>query len=112
MLIVPNFNYFVELYKQNNISYDENSLEWSDATGMLICTKVGKDFIETDFLKEKIAEEVKRINEQLENFERIKNYTIINNRFTEEGGELTPTLKTKKRVILEKYKDLIEAMYK
>lgn len=112
LLIVPNFTYFVELYKQNNIKYDEKALVWSDATGVLICNKVGQDFIETDFLKEKIAEEVKRVNEQLETFERIKNYTILTKRFTEEDGELTPTLKTKKRVILEKYKEQIEAMYK
>ncbi|MBO8158373.1 long-chain fatty acid--CoA ligase [Thermosyntropha sp.] len=111
LLIVPNFNYFVELYKQNNIPYDESKLEWSNTTGVLICNKVGEDFIEKAFLKEKIAEEVERVNKQLENFERIKKYTIMPHRFTEENGELTPTLKPKKRVILEKYKDIIEKMY-
>ncbi|SHH02448.1 long-chain acyl-CoA synthetase [Thermosyntropha lipolytica DSM 11003] len=112
LLVVPNFTYFVELYKQNNIKYDEKALVWSDATGVLICNQVGPEFIETDLLKSKIAEEIQRVNEQLETFERIKNYRILTKRFTEEDGELTPTLKPKKRVIVEKYKDLIESMYK
>ncbi len=44
-------------------------------------------------------------------FERVKKFALIPEPFTQEGGELTPTLKLKRRVILAKYQDRIEALY-
>lgn len=82
-----------------------------EAGGAQLCAEVGEDFINQPLLKEQIEAVVKQVNSQLEGFETIKKYTILPNRFTEEAGELTPTLKTKKRVILDKYADTIQAMY-
>ena len=36
---------------------------------------------------------------------------IVKNDFSQEGGELTPSLKVKRKVVQQKYKDLIEQMY-
>ncbi len=47
----------------------------------------------------------------LSNFERVKKFTIIENVFTQDSGELTPTLKLKRDIILNKYAQLIELMY-
>jgi long-chain acyl-CoA synthetase len=56
----------------------------------------------------------KRIDEQSEElagYEKIKAFALIPNEFTQEGGELTPTMKIKRKVVLEKYRDIIDAMY-
>ncbi|HET6978350.1 MAG TPA: long-chain fatty acid--CoA ligase [Pyrinomonadaceae bacterium] len=47
----------------------------------------------------------------LAKYERIKKVALLENEFTIEGGELTPTLKVKRRVIDEKYRDVIEKLY-
>lgn len=44
-------------------------------------------------------------------FERVKKVALLENELTIEGGELTPTLKVKRRVVDEKYRDLIDALY-
>jgi long-chain acyl-CoA synthetase len=48
---------------------------------------------------------------ELAQFERIKKLTLLAKEFSVESGELTPTLKVKRRVIEQKYKDLIDRMY-
>jgi long-chain acyl-CoA synthetase len=50
-------------------------------------------------------------NKQLARYETIKKYQIICGEFSQEGGELTPSLKMKRNVIYSKYTDLIDAMY-
>jgi long-chain acyl-CoA synthetase len=50
-------------------------------------------------------------NQQLARYETIKKYRIIRDEFSQEGGELTPSLKMKRNVIYEKYSDLIDEMY-
>lgn len=44
-------------------------------------------------------------------YERVKNFVLVPDEFTQEAGELTPTLKLKRRVLLARYKDLIEGLY-
>ena len=47
----------------------------------------------------------------LAQYERVKKVALLENEFTIEGGELTPTLKVKRRVVDEKYRDVIDALY-
>jgi long-chain acyl-CoA synthetase len=47
----------------------------------------------------------------LARYEKIKKVALLENEFTIEGGELTPTLKVKRRVIDDKYRDVIEKLY-
>jgi long-chain acyl-CoA synthetase len=47
----------------------------------------------------------------LAQFERVKRIALLENELTIEGGEMTPTLKVKRRVIDEKYKDVIDRLY-
>jgi len=56
-------------------------------------------------------DEVEAINQQTAHYESIQAFRLIPHEFTLEGGELTPTQKVKRRVINEKYGDLIESMY-
>lgn len=111
-LIVPAFGYFIDLFEKQNIIYDRSQLEYGESGGAKVCIGVGQDFIDQSILKEMIADNVKLVNETLEGFEEIKQYNIITHNFTEDNGEMTPTLKLKKRVILEHYNELIEEMYK
>jgi long-chain acyl-CoA synthetase len=55
---------------------------------------------------------VKQINASLAHFEAIKRIGIVPEEWSIESGELTPSMKLKRRVILEKYKDRIAAFYK
>jgi long-chain acyl-CoA synthetase len=51
------------------------------------------------------------LTKDLAQFERVKKVVLLENELTIEGGELTPTLKVKRRVIDEKYRKLIDALY-
>jgi long-chain acyl-CoA synthetase len=54
---------------------------------------------------------VKKVNGGLEHHETIKKVTVVPEEWNVESGELTPSMKLKRRVILEKYKDEIAGMY-
>ncbi len=58
-----------------------------------------------------VDEHVAEKNKQLARYETIKKYRILKNEFSQEGGELTPSLKMKRNVIYKKYADQIEKMY-
>ena len=61
---------------------------------------------------ETIETEVHAVNSSLASFESIKGFIIAPNDFTEANGQITPSLKLKKKVILKAYKDQIDALYK
>lgn len=62
-----------------------------------------------------VAEEIARIvsekNQRLASFEQIKKYCILDSEFSIENGELTPTLKMRRKAIIEKYKQQLDALY-
>jgi long-chain acyl-CoA synthetase len=51
------------------------------------------------------------MNENLAKFETIKKFSILPRDFLQEEGEITPTLKVKRKVINERYRDVIDSMY-
>ena len=58
-----------------------------------------------------LQRQIDRLTPHLAKYERIKKVALLENEFTIEGGELTPTLKVKRRVIDQKYRDVIEKLY-
>lgn len=62
-------------------------------------------------VKEHYAREIDRASSDLAPFEKIKKIVVLAREFTIEGGELTPTLKVKRRVVEQKYKDVIDELY-
>ena len=60
-----------------------------------------------DLFERRIA----RINETLARYERVKKFCLLDREFTVEAGEITPTLKPRRKVIEERYRDRIEGMY-
>ncbi len=75
-----------------------------------------KDYLEkgmtcSEVVKERIAKEVQYYNKRFSHIEQVKKFELINEDWTIETGELTPTLKLKRKVIKKKYEDLIEKIY-
>lgn len=93
-LIVPDFKELKLFAKDNGIK-----------------TAHDKELIEHPKVKELIKKQVDEINDNLARYEQIKYYTVIDTPFTVETGELTPTMKLKRRIISQKYKDAIESMF-
>ena len=64
----------------------------------------------------KVLERVERIveekNTHLQSYAKIKKFTVLPNDFTQDSGDLTPTLKVKRRVVSEKYRNAIEELYR
>jgi len=58
-----------------------------------------------------IAAEVAKTNEHLARYEQIRSWELLPAEFTLEGGELTPTMKVKRRVINTKYKSVLDRLY-
>ncbi len=110
-LIVPNYGYFLELFDKEGIEYDKSKIVIGETNGAEIIIEVGEDFIKNPRLQEIIKEEIASKNNLLEDFESIKQYEILNKRFTEEREELTPTQKTKKHVIMKNYHGIITDLY-
>lgn len=110
-LIVPNYSYFIELFDKEGIKYDKSKVITGETNGAEIIIEVGEDFVNIPLLQQIISDEIKAGNSKLEDFEAIKQFEILNKRFTEEREEITPTQKTKKHVIMKNYKDVIEDLY-
>jgi long-chain acyl-CoA synthetase len=58
-----------------------------------------------------IGQEVTAVNANLAGFEKIVAWELLPNEFTLETGEITPTLKVKRRVVNQKYGPIIDRLY-
>ena len=88
----------------------EQSLVFGDNKPYLVSLLVlSKEYKET--IKEKIQEEIDKINKNLSKIEKIKRFIIIKDQFTIENNMMTPTLKLKRYKIIKKYKIEIEKLF-
>jgi long-chain acyl-CoA synthetase len=58
-----------------------------------------------------IQEEINQVNAQLARVENIRKFRILDKKLYTEDGEVTPTMKVKRKFINTQYRDLIESMY-
>jgi long-chain acyl-CoA synthetase len=63
------------------------------------------------WVRELIDREVAQVNSKLAQYETIKRFALLDHDFTFDGGQLTYTLKLKRRVIAERYADIIDGLY-
>ena len=71
-----------------------------------------KDLTQSPEIVKLIQEEVDGVNETLSRVEQVKKFTILPKKLYEEDGEVTPTMKVKRKYVNEAFGNLIEAMYK
>jgi long-chain acyl-CoA synthetase len=61
---------------------------------------------------QRVARTVEEKNTQLQSYAKVKKFSVLAADFTQEGGELTPTLKVKRKVVAEKYRAALDELYR
>lgn len=95
-LIVPNYT---------------NLLDWAKSSSLEISTLDKNEFLQHPTIIEKIQSELDHSNQHFGNWEKVKKFVLLPDEFTIETGELTPTLKPKRKIIQQKYQSEIDQMY-
>lgn len=93
-LIRPDFAFLKDWCKAHNIPYTTN-----------------EEMIQNEEVKKRYDKEVKKLNEGLGEVEKVKKYVLLADEWTIANGILTPTLKVKRKVVMERYCDLIDKMF-
>lgn len=93
-LIVPDFDFI---------------FKWAKIKRLNLKTK--DEVVNSPKVKERTWEDIEKYNQRFGKIEQIKKFELLVDDWTVESNELTPTLKLKRKVILEKQKDLIEKIY-
>lgn len=94
-LIVPSFAFIKEWAKRKNVKVGPTNEELISAPEIIA----------------RIAREVEEFNQEFGKFEQIKKFELLPNEMTVETGELTPTLKFKRKAIMDKYAAQVSRIY-
>lgn len=70
-----------------------------------------EDIMKHSRVRQRIEREIFELNQKFARHEQIKKWELITDNWSVESGELSPTLKLRRKFLLEKYGELIEAMY-
>jgi long-chain acyl-CoA synthetase len=62
-------------------------------------------------VREAIEQHIEKANQMFARVEQVKRFKILPRDLSQEGGELTPTMKVKRNVVADKYAGEIEALY-
>ena len=99
----------IENQLSNSPAIDQ-CMVWGDGKNYLVALIVpSKEFKEQ---KDKIGKIINKINENLVQIEKIKNFHLVSENFSIENGMLTPTMKVKRNKVIAKYKNILENFYK
>jgi long-chain acyl-CoA synthetase len=93
-LIVPNFEQLHSYAKEKNIT-----------------ASTKEELCQHAHVIELIQKQVDSLTPDLAKYEKVKRVALLEEELTIEGGELTPTLKIKRRIVDEKYKEIIDRIY-
>jgi len=93
-LIVPNFEFLEDYRKKNNIPFTN----W-------------EEFVKKEEIIHLYKDKINELQHDLSDYEKVKKFTLMPAEFEINTGEITPTLKVKRNVVLKKYADLIDKMY-
>lgn len=95
-LIQPDFEFLKSWAKHKNITLKDDSL---------------KTLATNEKIIERIRKEVDIANKDFGHWERVKDFRLTPEVWTIEGGQLTPTLKVKRKPVIKRYKDLYDSIY-
>ncbi|MDD5152094.1 MAG: AMP-dependent synthetase/ligase [Flavobacterium sp.] len=84
--------------------------EWEKLHGISV-GKTNEEIINNSKVIERIQEEVDILNEKFGNWEKIKRFELTPDIWSIDGGHLTPTLKLRRKIVMEKYIDLFHKIY-
>lgn len=93
-LIIPNFEALKEQVEKMSIPFTT----WEEV-------------VNSEKIKEFYHEKIEEIQKGLSGFEKVKKFVLMPAEFEINSGEITPTLKVKRNVVLKKYADVIDRMY-
>ena len=93
-LMVPNFEGLKKYAEEHSISFKDI-----------------EDLIKHNQIKDMFEKRFEELQKEFSGFEKIKKFTLLPKEFSIEAGEITATLKLKRKVIQKKYKELIDKMY-
>ena len=88
---------------------EESAMKWAKDHGMT--GKSYGDVVKTEAAKELLAPYFDAVNKTLAKYETIKRFAILPKDLTVEEGELTPSLKVKRKVVEQKYAAVLDKMY-
>ncbi|HLN78204.1 MAG TPA: long-chain fatty acid--CoA ligase [Nocardioidaceae bacterium] len=98
-------NYCVAL-----VTLDPESMsDWAANNGMAGASY--KEIVSSDKAKEMVGGYIDELNKRLNRWETIKKWILLDHDLSVESGELTPSMKVKRKVVEDNYKDQIDALY-
>jgi long-chain acyl-CoA synthetase len=83
---------------------------WEKLHGIKVGT-TNEEIISNLKVIERIQEEIDNLNEKFGNWEKIKRFELTSDIWSIDGGHLTPTLKLRRKIVMEKYIDLFHKIY-
>jgi long-chain acyl-CoA synthetase len=111
-LVQPTYQAVLDYAREHKIDFDENLTVMRDAsTGDQVPLRIDESLLRNADIVNIFERAVEKANQDFDTFEQVKRFRLISEALTMEREELTPTLKVKKSVIKEKYKDLLEDIY-
>jgi len=94
-LIVPSFLNLHDWAKENGVHVNSN-----------------EQIVSNEKIKALINAEVEKYNQDFGKWEQVKKFALLHNEWTVEAGELTPTMKVKRKVIYERYAKTVNELYR
>ena len=86
---------------------EENARKWASDNGV----PAGAALHEDPRVRAHIQKAIDALNARQSSYSTIKRFAIVPRDFTQDSGELTPTLKVKRKVVTQNYKDLLDSFY-
>ncbi len=93
-LIVPDFDYLKDFAEQHHVKYQNE-----------------EELINDEKVNEAVRKDINELQKDLAKYEQVRRFKLLAAPFTIENGDLTPTMKVKRKVVEQKYADLINSMY-